>query len=317
MKKEHCFDDVFLIPQKCVVKSRSQCDITVELGNRKFRNPVIAANMKSVVDFDTCKYLANKGMFYIMHRFDLNIYDLLKFIMEMNYNKLFSSISIGIGENDKKIIDECSKVVDSVPHYITIDVAHAHSDYVADMVKFVKDKIPDTFVIVGNVATAEGVLFLEKSGADCVKLFIAPGSVCTTRVKTGFMRGTVECLKECAEVSNVPLIADGGIKEPGHIAKAIACGADMVMAGSFMAGFDENGGQIVLINGKKKYIYFGSASWSNKHHDQHIEGTDIVLDYKGSMENHIVDLECSLKSSVSYAGKRKITELFGIPMFTI
>ena len=317
MQVEHGYDKVFLIPQECVVNSRSQCNITVGLGGRIFRNPVIASNMKSVVDFGTCEYLAEQGMFYVMHRFGIDRNSLLSFIDSMKSRGSFASISVGVKEQDRELIDEFWRSQSVRPEYITIDVAHGHSARVVAMIRHIKDKLPGTFVIAGNVATARAVELLDKAGADAVKIFIAPGSVCTTRVKTGFMRGTIECLMECAEATKKPVIADGGIKEPGHVAKAIAAGAHMVMAGSYMAGFDENSGRIVLINGEKKYIYYGSASWSNKGNNSHVEGTEIIIDYKGSMEEHIKDLECSLKSSVSYGGGTKLFDLRGVPMLKL
>jgi GMP reductase len=181
---------------------------------------------------------------------------------------------------------------------------------------FIKNTIPDTFLIVGNVANAESIDDLQAYGViDAYKIFIAPGMACTTKVKTGFTRGTVTCLQECAEIAEVPIIADGGIREPGHIAIALACGADMVMVGSYMSGFDQNSGQnsgdIVEINGHKKYIYYGSASFNNKKSKKHVEGKEIILDYKGNMDDRIYDIECSLRSAVSYAGVSDIKDMYG------
>lgn len=315
LSREYNYDDVYMKPQKCIVNSRSECDISVKFGWHKFSNPVLAANMKSVVDFDTCRYLATKGMFYIMHRFGISSQDLFAFIQDMNQS-LFSSIGVGISPQDKELVNEL-RVRNIKPHYITIDVAHAHSDRVADMIKYVKSQLTDTFVIAGNVATAEGVIFLEEAGADATKIFIAPGAACTTKMKTGFTRGTVTCLLECAEVAKTPLIADGGVREPGHIAKAMACGATMVMVGSYLSGFDQSPGEIVTINGHKKYIYYGSASFNCKGTKKHIEGAEIILDYKGNMDDAICDIECSLKSAVSYAGVKNITDMYGTQLFSV
>jgi GMP reductase len=308
------YENLYLIPQKCVVNSRSECDITVELGGRRFANPVIAANMQSVVNYKTCEYLAARNMFYIMHRFNINKEELLGFVNKMKTDGYYGSISVGTNSEDKELI-EYFLSEGCKPEYICIDVAHAHSDRTVDMIKFIKRKMPETFLIVGNVATGDAVKFLDQAGADCVKLFIAPGAACTTKIKTGFTRGTVTCLMECAAITKKPLIADGGIKEPGHIVKAMACGARMVMAGYFMCGFDQNSGQTILIENEKKYIYYGSASFSMKQVNNHIEGTQILVDYKGDLGEHITDIECSLKSAVSYAGKRKLEDICGTPMF--
>lgn len=316
IKREYNYEDVYLRPRKCVVTSRSECDISIRLGKRTFANPVIAANMKSVVDYDTCLYLAEQEMFYIMHRFGLDRAELARFIRKSNESYGFSSISLGVQESDKELI-QYLKINDALPTYITIDIAHAHSDRTVAMIKFLKNLVNDVFIIAGNVATSEGVEFLSEAGADAIKIFIAPGAACTTKMKTGFTRGTVSCLLECAAVVSKPLIADGGVREPGHIAKAMACGATMVMVGSYMSGYDQSPGEIVTINGHKKYIYYGSASFNCKGVKKHIEGAEIILDYKGNMDDLIYDLECSLKSAVSYAGVYKITDMYGTPLFAV
>jgi len=311
MNKEYNYDNVYMIPQKCIVNSRSDCDISVKLGDYTFRNPVIAANMKSVVDEKTCEYLVGKNMFYIMHRFGTNQQEFIALMHKKNH---YASISLGVKESDKNLVNDF-KAKDLIPEFITIDIAHGHADSVINMIKHIKNVLPDTFVIAGNVATGIAVTELEEAGADCTKIFVGPGAACTSKLKTGFTRGTVSCLQECSLVAKKPLIADGGIRHCGDIAKAMASGATMVMAGSFMAGYDQNSGKIVQINGHKKYIYYGSASYNNKGHKKHIEGTEIILDYKSNMDDHIEDIDYSLKSSVSYAGKNKILDIHSTSVF--
>jgi GMP reductase len=268
MHREYNYEDVYMVPRKCVVKSRSECDISVEFGKMKFNNPVIAANMKSVVNYDTCNYLASKNMFYIMHRFNIDQKELSEFIKESNRKYGFSSISIGIQDTDIQLLKFLSEN-NAYPTYITIDIAHAYSDKCLKMCHIIKSIFPDVFLIVGNIATSSAVLDFQSSNlVNAFKIFIAPGTACTTKIKTGFTRGTISCIQECYRVSQIPLIADGGIKNPGHIAMAIACGARMVMSGSFMSGYDQNSGQIVEINGHKKYIYYGSASFNNKQNNK-------------------------------------------------
>jgi GMP reductase len=322
MQREYNYEDVYMKPQKCVVNSRSECDIGVTFGPKRFRNPVVAANMKSVVDYDTCRYLASKGMFYILHRFHLDHNELIHFVREMNEAHGFASISIGIRDEDLNLLQVLLNS-GAYPTYVTIDVAHAHSQRTFDMIKQVKAILPDCFLIVGNVATGEAVDDLRRVRdpdgnrlVDAIKVFIAPGLACTTKVKTGFTRGTVTCLKECLDAAcDIPLIADGGVREPGHIALAMACGASMVMVGSYLCGFDQNPGDVVEINGHKKYIYYGSASFNNKRSKKHVEGKEIILDYKGNMDDRIYDIECSLRSAVSYAGVDNIMDMYGTPLF--
>ena len=320
MQREYNYKDVWLKPQKCVINSRSEADITVKLGNHTFRNPVVLANMPAVVDSKTCKYLAEQNMFYIMHRF-ISMDEQIMFVLNMVNDGHIASISVGVRDEDKRLLEELNKhqYQKAVPHFITIDIAHGHSDRVADMIQCIKSMMPETFVIAGNVATAEAVQFLEEAGADACKIFVGPGAACTTKVKTGFTRGTVTCLQECVAVAQKPIIADGGISEAGHIAVAMACGAAMVMSGIFMCGFDQNAGNRIQFdgpNGKEyKMLYYGSASYNNKQNNTHVEGTEKIIDYKGDMSQHIYDIECSLKSAVSYAGVDSIYDMYGTPMF--
>ena len=138
---------------------------------------------------------------------------------------------------------------------------------------------------------------------------IVHNSSCITKNKTGFHRPMVTTIIECAEAAMVPIIADGGIKEHGDIAKAIACGATMVMAGSLFSGYDESAGDILEINGHKYKEYYGSASEFNKSRQQHIEGKRILVDYKGSMVRLLDELQEDLQSSISYAGGSDLTAL--------
>lgn len=313
IRREYNYSDVFLLPKKTVVGSRSECDTSVQFGSRTFKMPVVPANMKSVVNINTCKFLAKRGWFYVMHRFNV---DTVKFMEEMQGANLFTSISIGVNEdtyNELKRIDE----IKWVPDYMTLDIANAWCPKAERMIKHVKDKFPKTFLIVGNMATPEAVRDVETWGADAVKLFIGPGRACTTKLKTGFTRPTISCLLDCVPEAKTPVIADGGVTEHGDIAKALACGATMVMAGSLFSGYDQSASEIIEIDGHKKAVYFGSASEHNKGKYVHVEGKKILMDYKGDMENLLVELQEDLKSSISYAGGRDLSALMGCEMVSI
>jgi GMP reductase len=221
------YDNILLLPRKCRVESRSECDASVTLGEREFRLPVVPANMKTVVSEEICIWLAENGYFYVMHRFDL---DNVKFVQDMKTRGLFASISLGVKKPD---YDTVAKLLTLglVPEYITIDIAHGHADSVRDMIIHLKEKMPTAFIIAGNVATPEAVIDLENWGADATKVGIGPGKVCITKLKTGFGTGgwQLSAVKWCARVATKPIIADGGIREHGDIAKSIRFGATMVM----------------------------------------------------------------------------------------
>jgi GMP reductase len=238
-----------------------------------------------------------------MHRFGI---DEDTFISKMKNKGFISSISVGVNEDSYQKMKSWT----NKPDYITLDIAHAWCPKGEKMIKFIKDKFPDTFLIAGNVATAESVVELEQWGADCVKIFVGPGKVCTTKLATGFTRGTVNCLIECSNAATKPIIADGGIREAGDIAKAICLGADMVMAGSIFSGFETSPGELITLpDGKKCKEYFGSSTQFSKGKHEHIEGKKILVDYKGDIEFFLKYIEESLRSSISYAGGNDLSAL--------
>lgn len=192
---------------------------------------------------------------------------------------MFASISLGIGNNEYGFVEELVKE-NLIPEYITIDVAHGHSNRVIDMIEHVKKNMPETFLIAGNVGTPEAVRELKNAGADATKVGIGPGKVCTTKLKIGFGTGgwQLAALARCSKVARKPLIADGGIRTPGDIAKSIRFGATMVMIGSLLSGHDQSPGKTVEINGQKFKEYFGSAS------AQQIRKVDYVI-VKNSIMN--------------------------------
>jgi len=301
------YDNVLLLPRKCRVQSRSECDAGIELGSRTFRIPVVPANMKTVVDEPICLWLAKNGYFYVMHRFDL---DNVAFVRRMREAGAYASISVGVKEADHKTIDTLA-AEGLIPEYITIDIAHGHADTVRDMIAHIKEKLPSTFVIAGNVGTPEAVIDLENWGADATKVGIGPGKVCITRMKTGFGTGgwQLSALKWCARVASKPIIADGGIRDHGDIAKSVRFGATMVMIGSMLAGHEESPGQTVKEGGKVFKEYFGSASDFNKGEYRHVEGKRILEPVKGKLSDTLREMEEDIQSSISYAGGKKLLDL--------
>ncbi|KQP18226.1 GMP reductase [Pseudorhodoferax sp. Leaf267] len=301
------YDNVLLLPRKCRVESRSECDASVTLGGRSFRIPVVPANMKTVVDEATCLWMAQHGYFYVMHRFDL---DNVAFVRRMREHNVFASISLGVKQPDYDTVDQLAKL-GLVPEYITIDIAHGHADSVKNMIAYLKDKLPASFVIAGNVGTPEAIIDLENWGADATKVGIGPGKVCITKLKTGFGTGgwQLSALKWCARVATKPIIADGGIRDHGDIAKSIRFGASMVMIGSLFAGHEESPGQTVEVDGKLFKEYYGSASDFNKGEYRHVEGKRILEPIKGKLADTLIEMEQDVQSSISYAGGKKLMDI--------
>lgn len=313
VKTELNYNDVYLVPQKTIVDSRSECDPSVQFGPRRFAMPVYPSNMKSVVNEATCEFFARAGWFYTMHRFDI---DTVRFVASMHEKGLYSSISIGVNEDTNRLLQQL-KSANLVPDYITLDVANAWCVKAERMIQCVKHMFPDAWLIGGNVATAEAARELASWGCDAIKVGIAGGRVCITKNKTGFHRPMVSTVRDCTAVVTIPVIADGGIVEHGDVAKAIACGATLVMAGALFAGYDESAGDIVEIDGKHYKEYFGSASVFNKGAYVNVEGKKILVEYKGSLSKLLRELKEDLQSSISYAGGRDLSALKNAEMISV
>ncbi len=309
------YDNILLLPRKCRVESRAECDASAELGARRFRLPVVPANMKTVVNEDICVWLAQNGYFYVMHRFDL---DNVKFVQDMAARGLYASISLGVKKPDYDTVDRLVSL-GLTPEYVTIDIAHGHADSVKNMIGYLRDKIPSTFIIAGNVATPEAVIDLENWGADATKVGIGPGKVCITKLKTGFGTGgwQLSAVKWCARVATKPIIADGGIRDHGDIAKSIRFGASMVMIGSLFAGHEESPGQTVEVDGKLFKEYYGSASDFNKGEYKHVEGKRILEPIKGKLADTLIEMEQDVQSSISYSGGKKLSDIRKVNYVTL
>ncbi len=308
MRKVFDYEDVQLIPEKCIVNSRSECDTSIQLGKYTFRLPVVPANMQTIIDEKIALYLAENGYFYIMHRFEPE--KRMAFTEDMHARGLIASISVGVKEEEYHFIEQmASKGI--IPEYITIDIAHGHSNSVINMIQHIKKHLPESFVIAGNVGTPEAVRELEHAGADATKVGIGPGKVCITKIKTGFGTGgwQLAALRLCAKAANKPIIADGGIRTHGDIAKSVRFGASMVMIGSLFAGHEESPGLTIEKDGRLYKEYFGSASEFQKGEKRNVEGKKMFVEYKGSLKDTLVEMEQDLQSSISYAGGKELKEL--------
>ena len=302
--QEHLFsyDDICLQPKYSTLESRSDADTSVDFLGFKFALPVVPANMTDVISLNNAMMLAEGGYFYIMHRFGNATQEAIDSCLDST----LLSISIGVKDEDKKFIE---KLV-LTPSFITIDTAHSHHKNVADMLKYLHTAFDPSHeerpkFIAGNVATADGYKFLCDSGADAVKVGIGGGSICTTRYKTGFHVPTAYSVWECRQASqyDIPIIADGGLKQFGDVAKALVLGADMVMSGRWFAECIDSPAKIE--HGKK--IYRGSTSYEAKGHNNHVEGQTIEIERACTYKERLLELKQAIQSSVSYGGGRDLS----------
>jgi len=274
--------------------------------------PIVPANMECIIDDEVARQLAQSNYFYIHHRFQK---DVVPFVRRMRSLHLPVSISVGVNEDSYDLL-RTLKTMNLVPDYITVDIAHGHAVKMETLLAWIRSEFTEQkpYIIAGNVCTQEAVRDLEAWGADAIKVGIGPGSACTTYVATGFGSRNIQAsiIPACVHAKkkrDTKIIADGGIKEPGDIAKALALGADLVMVGGMFSGCTDSPGKTVLgTDGHKYKEFWGSASASMTGKINRIEGIKTLTrsNDKTIIEQFTYLKEC-LQSSISYAGGKDLS----------
>lgn len=317
------FKDVMFRPKRSTLKSRSQVDLV-----RKyiFRNssvewsgvPVMAANMDTVGTFEMALALFRNDMFTCMHKhYSIQEWDdFLDSAPQGIENNI--AVSTGTGVQD---LEKVKKIIRHHPQlkFVCIDVANGYSEHFVDFVKKTHQELSDKVIIAGNVVTGEMVEELLLAGADIVKVGIGPGSVCTTRVKTGVGYPQLSAIIECADAAHGlggHIIADGGCAVPGDVSKAFGAGADFVMLGGMLAGHNESGGELIQRDGKmfKQFYGMSSATAMDKHaggvaNYRASEGKTVEVSYKGDAEDTVRDILGGVRSTCTYVGASSLKEL--------
>tara|TARA_Y100000361_G_scaffold62753_1_gene55197 strand:- start:5159 stop:6190 length:1032 start_codon:yes stop_codon:yes gene_type:complete len=305
------FNNVLIRPKRSTLKSRS--DVTLE-RTIKFKNspivwtgvPIMSANMDTTGTFEVYDVLSKYKMLTMLHKFyTIEDYKNNKDRLDPN----FFGVSTGISENDYNKLVSIMEVIDS--KFICVDIANGYLEGMVSFCKRVREKYPDKIIIAGNVVTREIVEELILEGkVDIVKVGIGPGSACTTRLKTGVGMPQLSAVLECSDAAHGVgghIISDGGITCPGDMAKAFGGGADFVMVGGQFAGHDENPGEIIEEDGKKKKLFYGMSS--EKAQEKHYgsmakyrssEGRVLKIAYKGSLHDTVSDYLGGLRSTCTY-----------------
>ncbi|XP_034942820.1 GMP reductase 1-like isoform X2 [Chelonus insularis] len=277
----------------------------------------MASNMDTVGTFEMAKALAKHGVFTVVHKYYTP--EEWKAFAAENVDYLqHMAVCSGTSDNDFERLKSIIAVVPGIS-FICLDVANGYSQHFVEYVRKVRTEFPSHTIIAGNVVTGEMVEELILSGADIIKVGIGPGSVCTTRMKTGVGYPQLSAVIECADAAHGlkgHIISDGGCTCPGDLAKAFGAGADFVMAGGMFAGHDECGGEVIEKNGKKVKLFYGMSS--NTAMAKHAggvaeyrssEGKTVEVPYRGPVDTTVLDILGGLRSACTYVGASKIREL--------
>lgn len=312
-KQSLTYDDISLIPTEVSrIKSRTEASTNCSFLGLKLNVPVISSPMDSVTGIEMAKELSNLGSLGIVNRFDSS----LDSVLNSKNGKGIKAISIALNTNLNTIEKIAAK-----NYLICIDTANANNKEVLKKTELIKKKF-NVKVIVGNIAHGASLEQLENAGADAVRVGIGSGSVCTTSIQTGIGIGQVSSLLNILfarkdQKLKIKIIADGGIKSPGDVAKAIALGADVVMLGRMLSGTRETPGEVIKYNGQLWKKYRGSASFGVKMRNEFIEGEETMVAYKGAVKSVIDGISDGLKSSMSYMNCFNLEELRKIETFAV
>ena len=318
------YDDVLLVPQYSEIESRQEVNISTTITpHLKLKLPLISANMSDVTGVSMAIKLGELGGLGVLPRF-MTAEDEADMIIAVKKKGLLAAAAVGLRNG---MFGRAEALVKAGVDVFFLDVAHGHMLQTIEATKSLKQKFGNKVDIVsGNVATYEAAADLFKAGADSVKVGIGPGSICTTRVETGFGVPQLTAVIDAARAARYfkkTIIADGGIKNSGDIVKALAAGASAIMAGNIFAGTDESPGKKVEIKGKVYKQYFGSTSFMekrnhikknskelNKNYSMHVEGVEGIVPYKGPVSKIIEKMEANIRSGFSYAGAFELKDLW-------
>jgi IMP dehydrogenase len=308
------YDDISLIPTEVSrIKSRTEASTNCKFLGIDLGVPIVSSPMDTVTGLEMVDELNQLGCLGILNRFDSSLDSILKGNGDSKKIKAIS-VALTISTNDvEKLVER--------GYIICIDTANANNKEVLRKTEEIKKKF-DVRIIIGNIAHGGSLKQLEDAGADAVRVGIGSGSVCSTSIQTGIGIGQVSSLldvlfsREKSKLK-ISIIADGGIKGAGDIAKAIALGADAVMLGRMLSGTKETPGEVIKYSGQLWKKYRGSASFGVKMRNEYIEGEETMVGYKGTVKNVIDSISDGLRSSMSYMNCFTLDELRKTETFAV
>jgi len=316
------FNDVLIRPKRSKLRSRQDVDLerTFSFVNSEQTwtgVPIIAANMDTVGTFEMAKVFGAYKCLVAIHK-HYTVEEWKTFGKNNKEILQHMAVSSGTSDEDFKKLCEIVKAIDEL-RFICLDVANGYSEHFVDYVKKVRDTFPKHIIMAGNVVTGEMTEQLILSGADIVKVGIGPGSVCTTRKKTGVGYPQLSAVLECADAAHGlggQIISDGGCTMPGDFSKAFGAGADFVMAGGMFSGHDESGGRLVTLNEKKFKEFYGMSSQvamekysGSVANYRASEGKYVLVPYRGPVEETLKTILGGVRSTCTYVGAAKLKEL--------
>jgi GMP reductase len=315
------FKDVLIRPKRSVLQSRSEVVLEREFrfkhaGTKWNGVPIIAANMDHTGTLAMAKALSEHQLMTALDKF-ISLADWQKFATKHATVVQSCFVSIGISEHDFEKLAELAAVANFPA--ICLDAANGYTEKYVEFLTRLRNTYPDKVIMAGNVVTGEMVEELILSGADIVKIGIGPGSVCTTREKTGVGYPQLSAIIECADAAHGlggHVCADGGCVTPGDVSKAFAAGSDFVMLGGMLSGHDECSGDVIEENGRRYKRFYGMSSKEamEKHHGlvaeyRASEGRSVNVPYRGPVKNTVLDILGGVRSTCTYVGAQRLKEL--------
>jgi len=312
------FTDVLILAKRSQYSSRSEVSLERTF---KFKYspyiwngvPIMVSNMDTTGTIEMALELQKYKVLTCLHKY-YTVEDLINRDLDIEY----FAVSTGIGEKDLENLDRI--MTEIKPKFICIDVANGYMSKFIEICRMIREKYPETILIAGNVCTSEGVLELVMNGkVDIVKVGIGSGSCCTTRKQTGIGMPQLSAVIECADTAHgldAHIISDGGLQVVGDFSKAYGGGADFIMSGSMFAGHTESDGELIEEEGKKYKVFYGMSSSTamNKYsgglaHYRSSEGKTVKIEYRGNVQNTILNIFGGIRSTMTYIGAKKIKDI--------